>query len=42
MSHQEDEGGIPDESYGGRKLAFVPPTVRPSRLVCVLGQFQLF
>lgn len=40
-SYQEDERGIPDESDGGGKLAFVPSAVGPSRLVCVLGQLQL-
>lgn len=40
--YQEDEGGVANQSYGSGELAFVSSTVRPGRLVCVLGQLQLF
>lgn len=40
--YQEDECGVANQSYGSGELAFVSSTVRPGRLVCVLGQLQLF
>lgn len=40
--YQEDEWRVPNQSYGSGELAFVPATVGPGWLVCVLGQLQLF